>query len=124
MMHLQMISRFFLLSLIFTISGYATDPTKNYELFSIWQQDPVSVIPMEVNAQSPGEEIVGIFENQVDVLSSVSHSHQKSIIVPVDKNYFITPLPGVSGDSLRMLFGHHTATTAGFDLYLYDGDSL
>lgn len=123
-MHLQMISRFFLLSLIFTISAQAGDPAKNYQLSCVWQKSAVSLFALDVNAQTPGHEIIAIYGNQLDVLTNVSRAHQKSIIIPADRKYHITPLPGVSSDSLRLLFRHQTATTAAFDLYFHRVDSL
>lgn len=117
-------SFFLLLVLLSSNYSHAADPIKNYELLPIWQQSALSIVPLDVNSQTPGEELVGIYSNQVDVLTATSRTHQKSIIVPFDKPYFITPLPGVSPDLLHLLFGHQAATTAAFDLYRYDGDSL
>jgi nitrogen-specific signal transduction histidine kinase len=103
---------------------HAADPTKNYELLSIWEKSALSIVPMDVNGQTPGEELIAIYPNQLDVLTSTSQAHQKSIIIPADKPYGITPFPGDSPDSLRMLFRYQTPTTAAFDLYLYDGSDI
>ncbi len=100
---------------------HAADPTRNYEFLPIWQRSALSLVPMDVNAQTPGEELIVVYPNQVDVLTSTSLTHQKSFIVPADKPYSITPLPGESPDSLRLLFGYETPTASVFNLYLYDG---
>lgn len=115
---------FLLLALLTSNLCHASDPTKNYELQPIWRQPALSMTPMDVNAQTPGEEIIAIYPNQLDVLTSTSLTHQKSIIIPADKPYGITPLPGYSPDSLRMLFRYQTPTTSAFDLYLYDGSDV
>lgn len=103
---------------------HAADPTKNYELLPIWEKSALSIIPMDVNSQTPGEELVAIYPNQLDVLTSTSLTHQKSIIIPADKPYSISPLPGESPDSLGLLFRYQTPTTSAFDLYLYDGKDV
>lgn len=113
-----------LLALLTSNLCHASDPTKNYELLSIWQKSAQYLIHMDVNAQSPGEEIIAIYPNQLDVLTSTSLTHQKSIIIPADKPYDIMPLHGESPDSLWLLFRYQTPITATFDLYLHNGDSL
>ncbi len=93
---------FFILLFLPTIQFcHAADPTKNYELLSIWQKSALSIVPMDVNGQTPGDELIAIYPNQLDVLTSTSQAHQKSIIIPADKPYGIMPLPGDSPDSLR-----------------------
>ncbi len=100
----------------------AADPAKNYELLSIWQRNALTVLPMEVNAETPGDEIVGIFPNQIDVYSNLNLQHQKSFIIPVDRHYIL--LPGTSPDSLHLLVGYYTPTTAAFDLYVHSNDKM
>ncbi len=115
---------FMLLALLSSNYSHAADPIKNYELLPIWQKSALSIVPMDVNSQTPGEELVAIYPNQLDVLTSTSLTHQKSIIIPADKPYDIMPLPGYLQDSLRVLFRYQTPTTAAFDLYLYDGSDV
>ncbi|MDZ7319752.1 MAG: ATP-binding protein [candidate division KSB1 bacterium] len=102
----------------------ASDPTKQYELLSIWQKSAIAFIPVDINPQTPGDELVGVYPNQIDVLTNTTFDHQKSIIIPADKPYAIMPIPGASADSLRILFRHQTPTTAAFDFYLHDGNNL
>ena len=113
-----------LLLLLFISSGYSADPAKNYELLPLWQKSAPSLFPVDVNSHTPGDEILILYENQIDILSNVSLMHQKSIIVPADKKYLITPLPGLTPDSLRLLFGCYMSTTAAFDLYLCHNDTI
>jgi len=79
---------------------------------------------IDVNPHTPGDELVVHYLNQIDVLNNVSLTHQKSFIIPTDRKYSVTPLPGTAPDSLRFLFSYTTPTTATFDLYLYHRDRL
>ncbi|MDZ7330907.1 MAG: ATP-binding protein [candidate division KSB1 bacterium] len=120
----KVLTFFILLNLLSSSFTHASDPTKKYELLSIWQKTAIAFIPIDITPETPGDELVGVYQNQIDVLTNTTFDHQKSIIIPADKPYAIWPIPGASADSLRILFRHQTPTTTAFDFYLHDGDNL